>query len=243
MAAAVVSFAGVDLLSSGTKIRRGIFPLRSEANVGAVEMTSSFFSLPQLVADARRFATIAHAGQFRKYNGQPYHVHPRRVGQRLLDLGFVPHVAAAGEAHDILEDCPQITYEQLKRVIGLDAAEMVRALTNPSKKFPSMLQAEKKTLDREHIVRQVYSVRCVKLVDRIDNVNDMALAPIADQKRYAEESRLLLDALRGTHPDLERELHYALCTVEARVGEGVSDAGAQTKFGAKLSGNSQETPP
>ncbi len=179
---------------------------------------SSDANLPRVVADARRFATLAHAGQFRKYNGQPYHVHTRRVGGRLLRLGFPEYVAAAGEAHDIREDCKQITYGHLEDVVGSAAAELVQRLTNPSKRFPHLARVEKKKMDREHIAEQSAVARCVKLVDRIDNVNDMALAPAADQRRYARESRLLLNALAGTHSFLERELHESLRVVERRVG-------------------------
>ncbi len=170
------------------------------------------------VEDARRFATLAHAGQFRKYNGQPYHVHTRRVGIRVLQLGLPTYAAAAAHAHDILEDCKQITYDHLEDVIGSAAAELVRRLTNPSKRFSHLTRAEKKKMDREHIAEQSVVARCVKLLDRIDNVNDMALAPAADQRRYARESRLLLNALAGTHSFLERELHESLRVVERRVG-------------------------
>ncbi len=171
-----------------------------------------------VVENARRFATLAHAGQFRKYNGQPYHVHTRRVGKRALQLEFPPYAAAAAHAHDVLEDCKHVSYDHLADAIGSAAVELVRCLTNPSKRFPKMCRVEKKKMDREHIANQSMLARCIKLIDRVDNITDMALAPVADQRRYALESRLLLNALIGTHSFLERELHESLRVVERRVG-------------------------
>ncbi len=174
-------------------------------------------TLDPLIMDARRFAKLAHARQQRKYTGQPYFVHVDRVGTRLHKLGHPAHVAAAGFCHDTIEDC-KVTFDQLCRALGDAVAMLVHQLTNPSKRFPKMQRAEKKRMDREHIANCSRIVRTIKLVDRIDNVRDMSLAPKETQLQYAGETRLLLKMLQGTDARLELELDQGLCEVEARCG-------------------------
>lgn len=56
-----------------------------------------------LVARATELAAQAHAGQEDK-QGQPYILHPLRVGIALHAQGFAPWVIAGGILHDTIED-------------------------------------------------------------------------------------------------------------------------------------------
>ena len=70
-----------------------------------------------LPARAERFATAAHAsiGQVRKYTGEPYPVHLAGVARRVGETpGCSEAMIAAAWLHDVLEDVPSVTLDQLQ---------------------------------------------------------------------------------------------------------------------------------
>ena len=173
-----------------------------------------------LIAAAEVIARRAHQGQTRDDSNDPYIVHPARVAARLArrfpgDAALV----AAGWCHDVVEDCPQIAPSELRAVIGDDAFAIVSEVTNPSKQHPELPRAERKAMDRAHIAMISRRACCLKLADRADNLRDGCACPDKDWlATYVRESRLLAEALRGTDPDLERDLQDALSTAAAAAG-------------------------
>lgn len=176
-------------------------------------------SLPAPTA-AQALATRAHAGQQRDDSGDPYIVHPTRVAARLArrfpdDAALI----AAGWCHDVLEDCPQVSADELRAAIGDDALAIVREVTNPSKAHPELSRAERKAMDRAHIAVISRRARCLKLADRADNLRDGCACPDKEWlATYVRESRLLAEVLRGTDPDLERDLQDALSAAATAAG-------------------------
>lgn len=163
------------------------------------------------IIKAYRYANFKHSGQFRKYTNEPYIVHPTRCATKLMLCDNVcEDQVVAMLCHDILEDC-DTTIEDLTENIG-DAAKYVIELTNPShslvgKKPP---RAERKRLDREHISKISWQAKRMKLIDRTDNLNDMALAPKDFVWLYCNESEALLEVLKGTDATLEALLLDAI---------------------------------
>lgn len=169
--------------------------------------------MDSLILHGVRFAAEAHHGVTRKWSTTPYIVHPMRVMNRMMlhPLGDDVNILLACVCHDILEDCPQVGWSALIGAIGLEAAHMVEELTNPSKQHPELNRAQKKTMDREHLKTVSLAARCIKLIDRADNVRDMGRdAAYWERDRYFAESELLLTALTGSDQDLEAELATAL---------------------------------
>jgi guanosine-3',5'-bis(diphosphate) 3'-pyrophosphohydrolase len=162
---------------------------------------------------APAIARRAHAGQQRKHTGDPYIVHPARVAARLA-LRFPDDAAliAAGWCHDVLEDCPHISPDELRAVIGDDAFSIVLEVTNPSKGHPSLSRADRKALDRAHIATISKRARCLKLADRADNLLDgcHCCPDRAWLETYTRESVLLAEVLRGSDDELEADLDRAL---------------------------------
>jgi (p)ppGpp synthase/HD superfamily hydrolase len=168
--------------------------------------------MDQIIARAEELAKRAHAGQQRKYSGDPYIAHPGRVAARLARR-FPDRAAliAAGWCHDVIEDCPQISREELRVAIGDAAFAIVREVTNPSKDHPHLPRAERKAMDRAHIAHLSHDAKCLKLADRADNLRDAATAPDAAWRAtYVGESRLLAEVLRGTDAELEADLAAAI---------------------------------
>lgn len=177
---------------------------------------------------AEELAAIAHHGQFRKYGGDPYLVHPVAVHQGVVEflasLGYeFPNdetekqritMECAAYLHDVLEDCPQISEQEIADATDADVLKLVKELTNPSKgsKAP---RAVRKQMDRDHLQHVSWEAKVIKLIDRTCNLGDIQTCPDKGFiQLYAHESRLLLECLKGTHPALEEALLNAIESAE-----------------------------
>ena len=164
---------------------------------------------------AEKLAVLAHAGQNRKFGNShvPFFYHPRKVAFRVSNHPrATPEMIAASYLHDTIEDASDkgFTAEYLlEKGVSAEVLEIVLALTNPSKKMVGATRAEKKAVDREHLKGQKWEVKLIKLVDRIDNMTDVVNdkeTPADFVVKYKAESKLLLEVLRGTDAELEKEL-------------------------------------
>lgn len=153
------------------------------------------------VSNALGLAFAAHEGQFRKYgDGVPYIQHPVRVSL----------MTAAALLHDVLEDT-EVPAEVIAQKCGPGVLEIVQELTNPAHlpEHRYKPRAVRKQIDRDHLKTVSREAKIIKLCDRIDNLRDVVNAPADFRSLYAAESSLLLEALVGTDPDLERQLAEA----------------------------------
>lgn len=161
-----------------------------------------------LIIKAAQFAAKCHKGQVRKYTGAAYETHLQRVAGRVaMHPKATPVMVKAAFNHDNPEDCGT-TFEQLATVIGDEATELVRQLTNPTKGMKAP-RAERKRLDREHIANISEEAKIIKLIDRIDNLNELPAFGEGEESfiiMYCKESQLLLEVLRGVDAELENEL-------------------------------------
>ena len=73
-----------------------------------------------MVEEARSFAEKAHEGQ------RPYIVHPLEVAKIVSTMTDDEEIISAALLHDTLEDCRQVTKEQIKEAFGERVLEMVR---------------------------------------------------------------------------------------------------------------------
>ena len=167
--------------------------------------------MDELILKAARLAKRAHRDQRRKYHALPYVTHPARVAARtcLLDDASAVEVAAAW-LHDVVEDT-DLTDEQLRlESFPAECVEIVLELTNNSKKFPGLPRAERKQMDRQRLAKASRAAKRIKLIDRADNLRDLALADDQFKSLYAAESVLLARELAGTDVELEEELFAAI---------------------------------
>lgn len=158
-----------------------------------------------LILKAASFAEYAHRGQTRKYGGVPYIQHPMRVAGRASILaGTTEELVAAAWLHDSLEDT-KTTPVDLETEFGPKVLKLVIELTNVSTGL-DLPRAERKRLDREHIARVSVEAKRIKMLDRIDNLNDMNGSEKDFAMLYAEESKLLAEAIGDADRDLKKEL-------------------------------------
>ena len=157
-----------------------------------------------MIISAAQFAHKAHAGQVRKYNGKPYITHPIRVAGRVATHKNATEVmVAAAFLHDVIEDC-DVSYDEIVSTFSREVADLVKELTNDKSIVGN--RAQRKAAQRLKIKNNSYESKVIKLIDRIDNLNEIDLT--ADfAVVYAKESLMLLnDALVGADKDLEDEL-------------------------------------
>ena len=157
-----------------------------------------------LILQAARWAHEAHKDQVRKYNGRPYIEHPMRVAgwATLIDGVQSEHVAAAW-LHDVLEDNPKY-WSKIVDYVPAPVRIIVKQLTNPSKDYPDLNRARRKAMDREHLAGVCDTAKVIKMIDRYDNLCDVVDGDRGFQCVYAQESLLLVQAIRPVlfHADL-----------------------------------------
>ncbi len=176
--------------------------------------------MQDIVLKAYNLAEVAHRGQVRKYSGAPFIVHPTRVMLRATE--FFPlrdDIMAAALLHDTVEDTP-LKIETIRNVFGDGVANMVHGLTARSKQeeyasqYGYMNRAKRKAVDLEYLSQQSRQVRHLKLLDRIDNLEDMTDAPPDFLRLYLRESRDLADACYNKY-DLYYVIHDRLLKLVA----------------------------
>ena len=120
------------------------------------ESILSFEQLLQLFKTSE-FCKRIHGNQTRKYNLEPYYLHPQRVANILI-AGGVNNIETLQAAllHDSLEDT-KVSKEEIKSIFGAKVLKIVEDVTNQD-------NGEPKLNTREGLL--------IKLADMIDNVKD-----------------------------------------------------------------------
>ncbi|MBE7728877.1 HD domain-containing protein [Komagataeibacter sp. FXV3] len=162
-----------------------------------------------LIARADAFAEAAHAsiGQTRKYSGDPYIIHPRRVARMVAQTGARDAVIAASLLHDVVEDTP-VTLADIQATFGDDVAALVEMVTDVSRPGDSN-RRRRKAMDRDHLAMASAGGQTIKLADLIDNTASITQHDPGFARVYMREMQELLDVLtRG-----ERNLHRQAATL------------------------------
>lgn len=172
----------------------------------------------QKIKQAKELATKAHEGQTRKYSGEPYIVHPQDVHDQLCV--WLTHVGneleltdeqickmrSAAFLHDVVEDCPQITNEQIIEATDVETLNLVNELINPSKASKAPRKVRKQ-MDRDHLATVSWEAKIIKLIDRTVNLKDMASCPDKDfLGLYAFESYQLWEIIKDADQYLADQL-------------------------------------
>ena len=154
-----------------------------------------------LVRKAHEFAEKAHAGVFRKFTGEPYFEHPKRVAARMAALGFPATVVAAAVLHDVVEDCG-VKPAELAAAFGPEVAALVLEVTKPVMCKASTTRAERKAAFRAHLAKSSYFGASIKLGDEADNTSNVAEVSPEFAAVCLPELREELKVLGHGHPEL-----------------------------------------
>jgi (p)ppGpp synthase/HD superfamily hydrolase len=166
---------------------------------------------------AIHFATWVHDAQKRKYNGMPYVTHPIRCAHRALKMLSDIDIGIAMLLHDGPEDqyarCP---FSLIEALYGDRVMHLVKALTNPSKEFSDLNREKRKKIDRDHYANAYIYTKLMKMIDRLDNLNELSIEQDPGfVSLYCTESALLLEAIESTTPYASSS-HFGVLAAEMR---------------------------
>jgi (p)ppGpp synthase/HD superfamily hydrolase len=162
-----------------------------------------------LLSEAIEFATKAHAGQTRKFSGEPYINHPLRVYERVKSYNGNTDEQLAAILHDVLEDTTA-TYDEIEERFGEDVAILVVELTNPYVASPD--KNIRSMFMMEHWEDMSEEAAFVKLCDRIDNLNDIPHDQLNTYwaTGYAFNGLIMRHIFQGVHFQAECDLLKAV---------------------------------
>jgi len=146
-----------------------------------------------IISKAKMLAGKAHEGQFRKYTGMPYIVHPIEVATIVQTVEHTDEMVAAALLHDVVEDT-DYTVADIAKEVSPKVAELVDGLTDVSKPEDGN-RAVRKAMDKDHLAEQNAEVHTIKLADVISNSQDIKVNDPKFAKVYIAEMKALLPVL------------------------------------------------
>ena len=153
---------------------------------------------------AVQFAEQAHRYQKRKYlTDVPYAVHCFAVAEKVascsLPLHLSPHrlsLVQTALLHDTLEDCPEVSYDEIKAQFGEGVALMVKALTDAPAVPEGPNRAARKEMTRSRFAVCGDGPRVVKCADILDNLKSILVYDPDFGKLFLREVEDLLPVLK-----------------------------------------------
>lgn len=163
----------------------------------------------QGIADARVFATRAHAGQTRR-SGEPFITHPLAVASIVMSWRMDAPSVITALLHDVLEDT-EVTPATLEKDFGKSVCTMVQVLTKPrsaSGGVPGIHAPSNAMVKLLAAGGRDPRVLRIKLADRLHNLRTLQHLDPTRRQRIARETLAHYVPLArqiGMHP-VAREL-------------------------------------
>lgn len=163
------------------------------------------------IAEIQGFAKAAHAGQLRKYTGDPYILHPIAVARMVANLdcgGQLREMIASALLHDVLEDT-EITetqlYDFLISVNGFEEWQagrihmMVCELTDffTKENYPNLNRAERKHLEAKSCAGWSYGAKTIKRCDLAHNAISIEANDPGFYSVFSKERDAILGFMNG----------------------------------------------
>lgn len=147
---------------------------------------------------AELYATCWHEHQIRKYTGEPYVEHPKRVMKILQGMGMTDeNVLVAALLHDVVEDC-SVPISTIRDTFGQEVGEMVSALTEPAavdQMGVKLSRAQRKAAYRDQLAAASSDVQTIKCVDIIDNAGSIVTHDPNFARVWLQEKALELECM------------------------------------------------
>lgn len=151
---------------------------------------------PRRVAIAMNVSMSAHAGQVRKYTGDPYWRHCLAVYDLVKEWGGTEDMLCAALLHDTLEDT-ELTEAAIAQTFGPSVLELVLELTDEytSENYPGLNREQRKQREAERLARCSLEARVIKLADMEDNTSSIVAHDPGFAKVYLAEKARVLDLI------------------------------------------------
>lgn len=173
--------------------------------------------------EAWRFALEAHRDQKRKFSGEPYFTHVRKVMGYVKQYDNKEYLAVAALLHDTVEDIEEITIEDIRNKFGKKVASLVKELTSKDKHVKLMGKTD-------YLVDKMFSMSddalFIKLCDRLQNISDHYSASPKFRKKYYKETKEIIETLRrervlqNRHKRVMEQIESILEAMDRRYFEG-----------------------
>ena len=166
--------------------------LRSILQTNIQWLTETIKLLPMAAKD---YATMKHVGQYRKFAGEAYVEHPKRVAEivrKFKSSSRLDSLIKAALLHDTIEDT-NTTAHDLQMMYGGLVASLVKELTSDKAGIEKMGKADYLAHKMETMSSWAL---VIKLADRLDNVSDLKVASKKFGDKYSRETRVILNSLR-----------------------------------------------
>ena len=125
----------------------------------------------KMINKAIIFATNAHSGAVRKGTTMPYIMHPLEASVIVSQMTTDQELIAAAVLHDTVEDCEDITIEDIKQAFGERVAQLVSAESEDKTKT----WQERKSHTLEFLENEATDdVKIVTLGDKLSNMRAIA---------------------------------------------------------------------
>lgn len=162
--------------------------------------------------DSLQFAYDLHAGQRRK-SGAPYISHPCSVAEILArELRFQdPLLLSAALLHDVVEDIPSITLDDIEKRFGVIVAELVDGCTKLTRRHLDRATVRDLTHSKIFLsASRRLGVLIIKLADRLHNLRTLHYLAQSKRQRIAQETVEVYApiAARFNIFPLKRELYH-----------------------------------
>ena len=152
-----------------------------------------------LIERAKAFAERKHAGQERKYTGEPYVTHVLAVAELVRSIGAREAMVAAAILHDTLEDTAT-TVAELEQEFGSEVAALVVELTDVFVPGNGGNRAERKAKEAARLATVSPDAQTIKIADMIDNTHSIVERDPGFAKVYLKEKAAVLAALTKANP-------------------------------------------
>jgi (p)ppGpp synthase/HD superfamily hydrolase len=170
-------------------------------------------------------ACIAHGGDARKINREPYIGHLMGVAAIVIEHNGTQDQAIAALLHDIIEDSP-MTFEELEREFGANVRKIVEACTDATFEEKKLEKAERATQTQEEY-EEAWWRRKKAYLDRLelkDEKDLSVLVALADKVNNGEKS---MYDLRGKTPEEVQKFRNSFNTgfkMQCKWYQGLADA-------------------
>ena len=150
----------------------------------------------ETITNALAFASLAHKGQKRKYDGKPYVSHPVAVSNILMNFSTKPPTeeqVIAALLHDTVEDT-SVTLTEIHLIFGKEVMTLVDYVSDISTPRDGN-RAERKRIDADWYAQGPAESQSIKVADLIHNSVSIKKNDPDFWKVYRKEKQYLLEVL------------------------------------------------
>jgi guanosine-3',5'-bis(diphosphate) 3'-pyrophosphohydrolase len=166
--------------------------------------------------DSMNLSKLAHIDDRRDFSGEPYFNHPKAVYCKVYSVfkeykerPEIIDLFCACFNHDIKENCPHISSEEIIQASNQASFDVVLEVTNPSMGYPHLPREERIKMNCEHLENVSVLAKVVKMADRICNLKDLRLCKdIKWIAQYQKETELLIEHLENGLKKQKKDTHF-----------------------------------